>query len=294
MATALLAASLAACQPVPQPFSHVETGSGVPLELPDSGGIVVLEPAAAPPATAAALAEAMAASLAALNVPAGTGSGNSQSHFLQGSVEDDGRNAAILWTLYDPQGTIVDTVRQSIEGTPVDAWARAEPALMRRLADAAAPQIAALVQDAVPDENLQPALVIGGVTGASDAGNRQLGTALRRHLAAFGQKIAETPGPQAVSVVGTVTVDPPAGGQQRVTLLWRVVDAAGVEVGRISQANPVPAGSLDGTWGNIADFAAQAAAEGIAALVRRIDWRSRDAAGPAVRPADADATGARR
>ena len=77
----------AACQPVPQPFSHTETGSTATFDLPDSGGIVVLEPAAAPPATAAALAEAMADALAERNVPAATGTGNSRSHFLQSGID---------------------------------------------------------------------------------------------------------------------------------------------------------------------------------------------------------------
>jgi hypothetical protein len=277
---ALLAVSLAACQPVPQPFSHDATGDTAVLDLPDSGGIVVLEPAEAPPATAAALAQAMVAALAARNVPAGTGSGNSQSHFLQGFVEDDGRDAAIFWTLYNPQGTVVETIRQSIEGTPVTAWAAAEPALMRRLAEAAAPQIAALVQDASPDENPLPALRLGEVTGASEAGNRQLRNALQRYLRTTGLRIADTPGPHTVGIAGSVTVDPPQAGQQRVTLDWRVNDAEGVEIGRISQANPVPAGSLDDGWGAIADLAARAAAEGIEALIRQVDWRARDAGNP--------------
>jgi hypothetical protein len=281
-----------ACQPVPQPFSHTETGSMAPLDLPDSGGIVVFETAAAPAATATALAEAMAKALADRNVPAATGTGNSQSHFLQSGIEDDGQNAAIVWSLYDPAGALTGTVRQSIEGTPIDSWVQADPALMTRLAVEVAPQIAALVQGSVPDENTLPALRVAEISGAPGRGNQQLRFALERHLAAFGQRLTAQTGPQVLNVTGTVTVDPPSEGQQRATLDWRVIDANGVEVGKIVQSNPVTAGSLDGSWGNVADFAAQEAAAGINDLVRRINWRAvppatepaRDAAVSAVNP----------
>lgn len=276
-----LAALLAACQPVPQPFSHVETGDSVLLDLPDSGGIVVLELADAPPAAATGLANAMATALARRNVPAGTGSGNSRSHFLQGSIEDDGRDAAIVWTLQDPHGEIVETMRQSIEGTPIEPWANGDPALMERLAERAAPQIAALVQGRVPVENVLPGVRILPVAGAPGAGNRQLAYALRRHLAAFGHEIVEDAGQQDIVVRGTVAVSPPSNGRQQATLDWRVLDHEGKEVGKIMQSNPVAAGSLDGSWGEIADIAARGAAEGIDALIRRIDWRQRETGGAA-------------
>lgn len=266
---------IAACQPVPQPFSHVVTGSTAQLDLPDSGGIVVLALTEAPPLTAAALAQAMVTALVSRNIPASNGSGNSRSYFLQGSVEDDGRDAAIAWTLYDPQGGVIETVRQSIEGTPVRAWAEARPALMERLADQAAPLIAALIQTGVPSENPLPAVHIIPVTGAPGAGNRQLGIALRRHLSALGLRLIDAAGAQDVTVSGTVAVTPPADGRQQATLDWRIIDANGAEIGKISQSNPVAAGSLDGHWGSTADNAAAGAAQGVDALIRQIDWRAR-------------------
>lgn len=291
---ACFAAGLTACQPVPQPFSHTETGDSAALDLPDSGGIVVLKLADAPPATAAALAEAMAAALAERNIPAGTGNGNSRSYFLQGDVEDDGRDAAIVWTLHDPQGAIVDTVRQSIEGTPVEPWAQAEPGLMHRLARQVATQIAALVQISAPNENVLPAVFIAEVTGAPGTGNRQLANAVRRHLRALGLDVVEAGTENHVTVRGTVTVAPPSAGQQQATLDWRVVDSGQLEVGKIVQSNPVAAGSLDDSWGAIADIAARAAAEGIDALIRQVDWRTRDPAPAAPESGSAERANGRR
>lgn len=271
---ALLVASLSACQPLPQPFSHTETGRTAPLDLPDSGGIVVLEVAEAPPATSAALAQAMAEALAERNVPAGTGTGNRNSHFLQGSVEKDGRNTVIVWTLYNPQGDIVKSVRKSLRGVPVNQWSEAQPELMTRIAREAAPAIAGLLQGISPDENIIPPLYVAEVTGAPGLGNRQLRGAVRRHLDAAGLEIANTPGSNRLTVVGLVTVSPATRGQQMATLEWRVIDEENAEVGKISQSNPIAEGSLDGSWGPVADFAGQGAAQGVNALVRRIKWRT--------------------
>jgi hypothetical protein len=272
----VLLCGMVACQPVPQPFSHVETGRTAPLDLPDSAGIVVLDVADAPPSTSAALSRAMAAALAERNVPATTRSGNRQSHFLQGAIEDDGRDAAIVWSLYDADGDLVDSVRQSIEGTPVDAWARADAALMANLAKQSAPHIAALVQSGVPVENTTPALFVADVSGAPGQGNQQLQSALRRHLSAAGLVLSAHPTADTLTVTGTVEVGPVTGDRQQATLEWRVIDGKQVEVGKIRQSNPVAAGSLDGSWGQVADIAAQGAAEGINNLVRRIDWIDRD------------------
>lgn len=272
---ALLCGGLTACQPIPQPFSHAETGRTVPLDLPDSGGIVVLEIADAPPATATALARAVATALGESNVPASTGTGNRRSHFLQGSVEDNGRAAAIVWTLYDARGKPVDTLRQSIEGISVPAWASAEQALMTRLAHRIAPKIAALVQNAAPAENTVPPLYVADVSGAPGLGNRQLRGALRRHLADTGLAVTDTTGSRHLTVSGEVNVGPVSGDRQQATLDWRVLDPDGVEVGRISQSNPVAAGSLDASWGRIADIVARGAADGIADLVRSVDWTDR-------------------
>ncbi len=271
---------MVACQPVPQPFSHTETGRTATLDLPDSGGIVVLEVAEVPALTSKALAQAMAAALAERNIPAGTGSGNRKSHFLQGGMVGDGHNGAIVWTLYDPRGEIVDTVRQSIEGLPLAEWVGAEPNLMRRLARQAAPGIAALIQGAAPNENLIPTLYVAEVTGAPGLGNRQLRNALRRHLGTAGLHLSGEPGTDSLTIVGSVSVGPASGGRQQATLEWRVLDNRNVEVGKIAQSNPVAAGSLNGSWGAIAGIAAQGAAEGINALVRRVDWNGATATDP--------------
>jgi hypothetical protein len=72
-------------------------------------------------------------------------------------------------------------------------------------------------------------------------------------------------------LVGDVALGPADGATQRLALVWRVLDAAGEEVGRLDQANDIPAGSLDGAWGEIAFLIADGIASGVASILERAD-----------------------
>ena len=58
-------------------------------------------------------------------------------------------------------------------------------------------------------------------------------------------------------------------GQQRVEVSWALQRRDGREIGQVSQENAVPAGSLDGAWGDVAYAVATAAAPGVVALIER-------------------------
>jgi hypothetical protein len=80
------------------------------------------------------------------------------------------------------------------------------------------------------------------------------------------------PGGGAPSFVltGTVTMSPAdAGKQQHVRIGWALLRGDGREIGQVSQENAVPAGSLDGAWGDVAYAVATAAAPGVLALIER-------------------------
>jgi hypothetical protein len=70
-------------------------------------------------------------------------------------------------------------------------------------------------------------------------------------------------------LAGRVAIDPPRGGKQLIRIVWILSGPAGREIGRISQANQVPAGSLDHAWGGTAYEVALAAVGGIIALIQR-------------------------
>ncbi len=260
----------AGCQPLPQPFAHNGQIDNGLLDLPDHPGIVVLPVSDSPETTGIALAEAVAAALREANVPASTKGGNKLSAFLQGRVEDDGRNAQIVWELFDANGAFVGSSVQPIDGTPMDAWQAAEPALMADLGAGVSEKIAVMVQSDQPVERIGQRVAPPVVAGAPGDGDRSLATAMRQALASGGADVlAETPGLPSVSA--EISLIPAGVGEEEVRINWVVEDATGFEVGVVAQSNVVPRGSLDGQWDGIAQAVAGAAAPAILELLERAE-----------------------
>lgn len=114
------------------------------------------------------------------------------------------------------------------------------------------------------------AVAVTGVTGATGDGNNELSMALKRVLSGAGWPVEDRPGQGILAIDGDIDVGEPRGKAQKVALRWTVKAPDGRTLGTIEQANEVPAGSLDKGWGKAADYAAQAAAEGIFDLVNRL------------------------
>ena len=66
-----------------------------------------------------------------------------------------------------------------------------------------------------------------------------------------------------------VVVANPKAGKQNVKIVWRVRGKDGGEIGTVGQENDVPAGLLDGAWGDVAYMVAVSAQDGIMQLVAR-------------------------
>ena len=113
-------------------------------------------------------------------------------------------------------------------------------------------------------------VAITGVTGAGEAGNGELAGALARVLTDAGWPVEEGPRDNALMIEGDVALGEPNGNAQTVTLRWTVKAPDGQVLGAVEQANDVPAGSLDDSWGEAADHAAMAAAQGIFELVDKL------------------------
>lgn len=130
-----------------------------------------------------------------------------------------------------------------------------------------------------------PGVLIRDVSGAPGDGNAALAKALAAALKVRGVRIARPDEPsdgERPTVAGTVRVVMAAAGQDRVEMVWRLIDPQGGEIGTVDQANMVRAGSLDGTWGAIAEAAADGAATGIAQLLKQAERRSAGRAGQPV------------
>jgi hypothetical protein len=113
-------------------------------------------------------------------------------------------------------------------------------------------------------------VAITGITGAGEAGNRELAVALNRVLSDAGWPVEQEPREDVLAIEGDVTLSPPVGMAQKVALRWTIKAPDGQVLGAVEQANEVPAGSLDDGWGDAADHAALAAAQGIFDLVDKL------------------------
>lgn len=107
------------------------------------------------------------------------------------------------------------------------------------------------------------------VSGAPGDGSTSLATALKKALADGGATVTPGPDGRAYRVNGKVDVGRPNAGKQPIQIDWVVLDANGTNLGTVTQKNEIPAGSLDGAWGQTADAAASAAAQGILRLMKQ-------------------------
>jgi len=272
----------AACGPIPQPFSHGQSGAAYPLaEL--AVDVRVAPVAGLPDARARELSRAVAGALGAFGVTATERPDAASRFVLAGAVETDqpgsaapavdSTRATISWTLFDAEGEMAGIHVQEVDGAAIIANPP-DPQVLQAAGFEPAKALAALVaidaelpSGTIPKE--RNGLFVAEVEGAPGDGNAMLPIALRLALSARGFQRAERGADAAEVVRGFVTVDPPAEGNQRVVIRWRVTAPDGATLGEARQENTVPAGSLDGRWGAVAGFAAAAAVDGIAEILDR-------------------------
>jgi len=109
--------------------------------------------------------------------------------------------------------------------------------------------------------------MVASVTGAPGDGSTALAAALQRELTKNGVTVAEQAAGGTHRIEGKVKVGEAKDGKQPIQIDWVVRDASGKSKGTVSQKNEIPQGSLDGQWGQTADAAAAAAAQGIIKLL---------------------------
>jgi hypothetical protein len=145
-----------------------------------------------------------------------------------------------------------------------------QPAPQQIAAQEPPPQQASVnVATAEPVSTGEIVAVVQPVTGAPGDGEQSLTSAMRKHLASAGVKLTEQASGSVYTVRGTVELGAADGGQQPITIRWLVVDPNGAQIDKaVVQRNRIPAGSLDGPWGQVADLAASEAAKSVAKLIR--------------------------
>lgn len=267
---------LAACNNPPLPIMG-RTAPPVALSPPDSAGIYVLPAANAPAPAAAALAAAMAAALQKADIPASARASNRDSYRLQPTATvtpgaGSRERVGIVWELHDAAGKLLGSTPSRLD-VDAGAWQHGDDTLAAALAAPAAPAIAKLVQSDLPspEGQLMPMVALRAVTGAPGDGDRSLTRAMSAALARSNLALANAPANQKDFIVaGTVEIATADGKTQRVRITWVLLRPDGSEVGRVKQENAVPAGSLDGAWGEVAYAVTDAAAPGVRRLIEEV------------------------
>ena len=275
----VLPALLAGCGDLPQPFlgRPGAVASRLVNQAPPARLAVPAPPAALLGDEAAqAWSSDVAKALQDKEVPAmsrDTGRGD-WSLILSARVK--GNVVVPAYEVRDPRGL----GQGSVNGAPVPiaAWARGDADMLKTTADAAAPQVADLLNriqaarlKADPNSlvNRSARLYLIGVSGAPGDGNTSLAAQMRTKLANDGIVVQDTPDGADFSLEGHVVTAPSQGGQERVEIQWLVQDAQGRERGRVAQLNEVPASALTPYWGDIAAAVADQAAGGVADVLTR-------------------------
>jgi hypothetical protein len=273
-AAVLVAAS---CQPLPHPFAEDVPPPNSPIwKLRDTASVTVAPIDGGPRATARKLGPAIAAALQKHDIPASDRTASIGSYELSGRIQEmppfDGKAALVaLWRLRDPAGKEVGVRAERIVAGAQD-WRNGNENAIKRVAMASATGLARLLQDQAPTEAKEPSrprllVHIGGVV--RDGGD-SLARAISLVLQRRGLEIVTGSAAHGDLVLNVdVDIGKPHAGKQHVSIVWHLRRPDGSQIGTVAQRNDVPAGLLDGPWGDVAYVVATSAEPGIMRLVDR-------------------------
>jgi hypothetical protein len=273
-----LCLAVAACGDLPEPFLGNPGATArrlaqplTPLLAVPSGSDTLLSDTASQE-----LANQIATALQASGVPAMVRTPEKYEWRLITRAERDGKFVTPLFSVQDPQGQ-EQGIAQG-EKVPLQAWASADPPLLKQIATESAPRIGAVLtsiriaHDKADPGSLynRPAKVlIADVTGAPGDGDTALTQQMRARLGVLGPVVLTTPAGADFIVQGEVKVVPIAKRKERVEIQWTVKTPTGDERGRVVQLNEIPSGTLDRYWGDVAVVVAAEASSGVNNVILR-------------------------
>jgi len=296
--------TVSACQPLPHPFADDRPPASL-LRVRDSAGISIAPIEGGPPAAASKLGAAVASALVKHDIPASDRTTNLTSYLLYGRLEaqrprSGQETVAAHWQLQDASGRLVGERTTRLEA-PVKTWETGADAVIARLAEASAAEIAPLLADESPpgaeavaglaeapggkaeavapraeaaaaktNEAGRTRIAIRPLSGAPGDGAKSLANAIATVLKRQDLTVIDNANAKAdVILDGQVTVATVKPDKQHVKIVWHVRRADGVEVGTVGQENDVPKGMLDGPWGDVAYSVAIAGADGLMQVIAR-------------------------
>lgn len=263
---------LAACGDLPQPFRGQPGEVAARLARPPAYRIAIPPPAGAlqARAQAEAYAQALAEQLMVQEVPAVAGEPWPLDWVVEVSATRLPSGVLPHYRLRDGDGTLLGEASGRMVSTR--DWLAGDEAALRRVAADGAQSLATLVARADALRRTGDERTAGGgplvvrllpVRGAPGDGNRSLTARMSEQLAALGFRVQEQSDGAQFAVLGMVEMAAAPRGQQRIEIVWTVQRRDGYDLGRVLQLNEVPAGSLNGLWGDVAFIVANEAAGGV-------------------------------
>jgi hypothetical protein len=292
--------AIAGCGDFPRPFMGNPGATARRLAVPPPPRLLVPVPGDAMLSDTGSrqFADALATALQNHEVPAVTDSPRTDDWRLIVHATMQGESVVPVFTVVDPRG--VDQGKTQGAAVPTADWAAATPALLKKTAEADAPGIgtllthieAALMQ-ADPNSLYYraPHVMVAAVTGAPGDGDFSLTAQMRDKLSHLGPIVQDTPDGADFILRGQVRVAPLPGNQERVEIQWLMFDAQKHDLGRIIQLNEIPAGTLNGFWGDVAVVVAQEAAAGAEEVIQRNSGHEKKPADAEQKPAEAKPAG---
>lgn len=263
---------------ISRPFQGQERNDTMLQQAAEVPAVVVEAPKGLDDAVALALRDRVVTMAQARDVPALTSpvvrawvlDGRATKIVTSGNL--DGERLVVFWRLSDDQA--VERARFSVTVTGGDSGV-AEPALAILAEQTASELDAALMRPEtqvaqLPAVDERAIVWVGVVRGAPGDGNQVLARSLAAVLPLKGVRVEADKAKAQWRIEGQIKIAKTSATEDVVTLTWRVFDAKGIEAGKIEQENAVPRGRLNKTWAEIAGFAAEAAAEGIAQFIQQV------------------------
>ena len=261
---ALLA--LTGCQPsLPQPFQPETIPA---LTRPGVRAGIVVEPVKGA-VNGAAFAEAVAEALVVQDFAATTSLLAGPSYRLQGRAVEIGGSVRLEWQVEDTRRHLVGGTAYGLPAALLPAWQAGDPSFYRTLAKKAATEVGNLLAESTLGTSEQPLILIPEVVGAPGDGRHTLQRSMAYVLDKRGLKVTEQATPDETPTLilrGNMKVET-KDARSHVEITWTLSRADGTSISTVAQANDVPAGLLEGPWGDIAFSIADAAADGIADMV---------------------------
>jgi hypothetical protein len=263
---------------VPQPFAGVGRNDAMLAQAIEAPILVVRPPQGMSDDAAARLRDQVIEAARNRDVPALAEATtlrawvlSAQTATLAAAANSGVEQGVISWRLADAAGNERGQFAVSFAGAAADLSAGSIQLLAEQTASALEAALQRpLTQVAEQKATPKPAAFVGAIKGALGDGNEALARALQAVLPIKGVRIERNQDKAAWSIEGRVKVTSKSATEDVVSLTWRVFDAKGKEAGTITQENVVPRGRLKKPWAEIAGFAAEAAAEGIAQLLQQV------------------------